>query len=62
MMPLLDTGIHALVESGYPAKLVEKAVKETPGLQPPALRVSEAGSKRHIGGECTSHTDHPSPS
>eukprot|EP00904_Undaria_pinnatifida_P007150 jgi/Undpi1/3565/HiC_scaffold_16.g06937.m1 len=36
---ITDPGTCALVEVGYPAKLVDKAVKETPELQPLALRV-----------------------
>lgn len=35
----LYVGTRALVEAGYPAKLVEKAVQEAPELQPLAIQV-----------------------
>ena len=42
-------GTNALVDAGYPAKLVDKAVNETEELQPLALRVRNAGGIQ--GGE-----------
>lgn len=38
----LLAGTRALVDAGYPAKLVDKAVNETEQLQPLALKVRDA--------------------
>ncbi|CAM9454118.1 unnamed protein product [Ectocarpus sp. 13 AM-2016] len=43
------TGTRALVDAGYPARLVDKAVNETEELQPQALRVLCSVTK-HRGG------------